>query len=69
MQTVTSTRFLLAQLHVDSLVGKRSPKAIRAGLKILSSGSSVYDNAYKDAMIRIEGEAADQEELTKQVIS
>jgi hypothetical protein len=26
-------RFLLAQLHLESLTGKRSPKAIRAALK------------------------------------
>lgn len=43
--------FLLAQLHLDSLVGKRSPKAVRAALNKLPSGSNAYDHAYKDAMI------------------
>jgi hypothetical protein len=61
-------RFLLAQLHLDSLVGKRSTKAIRGALKNLPSGSNAYDHAYKDAIIRIEGQVTDQEELAKQVL-
>ncbi|KAI9740913.1 MAG: hypothetical protein M1818_004519 [Claussenomyces sp. TS43310] len=60
--------FLLAQLHLDSFIGKRSPKAIRAALKKLPSGSTAYDHAYTDAMIRIEGQTLDQEELAKQVL-
>ena len=51
------------------MVGKRSRKALRAALKNLPSGSNAYDNAYKDAMVRIEGQVADQEELAKQVLS
>jgi ankyrin repeat protein len=47
----------------------RSPKAIRAALKSLPSGSNGYDKAYKDAMNRIEGQVAGQEELAKQVLS
>ena len=46
---LTSHRFLLAQLHFDSLKGKRSPKAIRTALKELSTGSDAYDDAYNDA--------------------
>ncbi|RSL74690.1 hypothetical protein CEP51_011483 [Fusarium floridanum] len=42
--------FLLAELHVASLVGSVSPKALRAALKQLPSG---YDQAYKDVMWRI----------------
>ncbi|OBT62628.1 hypothetical protein VE03_08515 [Pseudogymnoascus sp. 23342-1-I1] len=61
--------FLLAQLHLNSLVGKRSPKAIRAALKILPSGSNAYDHAYKDAMVRIERQVTDQVDLAKQVLS
>ncbi|OBT47113.1 hypothetical protein VE00_03058 [Pseudogymnoascus sp. WSF 3629] len=61
--------FLLAQLHLDSLKGKKSPKAIRATLNKLPTGSEAYDYAYKDAMERIEGQLPDEEELAKQVLS
>ncbi|KAI9773868.1 MAG: hypothetical protein M1840_006094 [Geoglossum simile] len=61
--------FLLAQLHLDSLMGKRSPKAVRAALTRLPSGSEAYDNAYEDAIERIQGQVTDQEELAKQVLS
>ncbi|OBT58034.1 hypothetical protein VE04_01415 [Pseudogymnoascus sp. 24MN13] len=61
--------FLLAHLHLDSLIGKRSPKAVRTALKSLPSGSNAYDEAYKDAMIRIEGQLLDQKGLAWQVLS
>ncbi|KFZ20148.1 hypothetical protein V501_00284 [Pseudogymnoascus sp. VKM F-4519 (FW-2642)] len=61
--------FLLAQLHLDSLKGKKSPKAIRNALRKLPTGSEAYDNAYKDAMERIGGQLVDEEELAKQVLS
>ncbi|CZR64265.1 related to ankyrin [Phialocephala subalpina] len=64
-----STRFLLAQLHLDSLIGKRSPKAVQTALKNLVKGSAAYDHAYKDAMERINGQIKDQEELAKQVLA
>jgi ankyrin repeat protein len=72
---------LLAQLYLDSLIGKRSPKALRSTLKQLQQnlGSSgersekrkleILSQAYEHAMERIEGQAADQEELAKQVLS
>ncbi|KFY31800.1 hypothetical protein V493_00783, partial [Pseudogymnoascus sp. VKM F-4281 (FW-2241)] len=61
--------FLLAQLHFDSLKGKKSPKAIRTALKELSTGNDAYDAAYNDAMERIEGQLAGEKELSKQVLS
>jgi ankyrin repeat protein len=64
-----SLRFLLAQLHQDSLIGKRSPKAIRSALETLPKGSEALDNAYKEAMERIEGQIIDSQELAKQVLS
>jgi ankyrin repeat protein len=67
--TLKLHRFLLAQLHLDSLKGKRSPKAVRTALKNLPTGSEAYDYAYKDAMERIEGQLADEKELAKQVLS
>jgi hypothetical protein len=66
---VNSTRFLLAQLYLDSLTSKRAPKAIRAALKNLATGSGAYDQAYEDAMGRINGQTEDQENLAKQVLS
>ena len=64
-----AVRFLLAQLHLDSLVGKRSLKAFRNALKALPTGSDSYDHAYANAMERIEGQVKGQAELAKQVLS
>ncbi|KAH8802659.1 hypothetical protein F5884DRAFT_476644 [Xylogone sp. PMI_703] len=61
--------FLLAQLYVESLIGKRSPKAMRTSLQSLTTGSGAYDHAYEDAMERINGQVKDQEELAKQVLA
>ncbi|CZR69583.1 uncharacterized protein PAC_19483 [Phialocephala subalpina] len=58
--------FLLAQLHLESLTGKRSPKAVQTALKNLVTGSAAYDHAYESAMERISGQIKDQEELAKQ---
>ncbi|KAH8586341.1 ankyrin repeat protein, partial [Bisporella sp. PMI_857] len=60
--------FLLAQLHLNSLKGKRSPKAVRTALSKLVTGSEAYDHAYEEAMERIEGQLSDEEELGKQVL-
>ena len=62
-------RFLLVQLHLGSLTGKRSPKAIKTVLRKLPAGSEAYDCAYKEAMERIEGQSADSEGLAKDVLS
>lgn len=61
--------FLLAQLHLDSLAGKRSPKALRTCLANLPSGSGAYHRAYDHAVERIERQHDDQVELAKQVLS
>lgn len=61
--------FLLAQLHLHSLTGKRSPKTVRTALRKLPKGSDALDNAYKEAMERIEGQILDSRELAKQVLS
>ncbi|KAF5487702.1 Vegetative incompatibility protein HET-E-1 [Colletotrichum siamense] len=61
--------FLLAHLHLDSLQGKRSAKAIKDALAKLASGSSAYDVAYNEAMERIEGQLEDQESLAKDALS
>ncbi|KAH6844764.1 ankyrin repeat protein [Chaetomium sp. MPI-CAGE-AT-0009] len=61
--------FLLAQLHLDSLKGKRSVKAVRTALETLHTGSQAYDDAYDDAMDRIGRQLRGQEGLAKQVLS
>ncbi|KXJ85091.1 hypothetical protein Micbo1qcDRAFT_198942 [Microdochium bolleyi] len=61
--------FLLAKLHLDSLRGKRSPKAIRSALEGLATGSDAYDAAYTDAMYRIKGQLPEQEQLAFQALS
>jgi hypothetical protein len=66
---LTLLRFLLAQLHLDSLVGRRSPKAIRIALEKLPQGSEAYDHAYEEVMERIEGQVSDSQELARQVLA
>ncbi|KAK2810116.1 hypothetical protein FQN50_003311 [Emmonsiellopsis sp. PD_5] len=61
--------FLLAHLHLNSLIGKVSPKAIRTALKKLPSGSDAYDAAYQDIMKRVENQLPDQVKLAKRVLS
>ncbi|KAJ5381577.1 uncharacterized protein N7496_004005 [Penicillium cataractarum] len=67
--TAVDGMFLLAQLYLNSLVGKRSPKAIRSALKGLSSDTQRYDSAYDDAMKRIQGQVPDKSELALQVLA
>ncbi|KAI3534099.1 ankyrin repeat protein [Colletotrichum filicis] len=61
--------FLLAQLHLDSLQGKRSAKAVKEALRKFSSGSEAYDVAYENAMERIERQLEDQRSLAKDTLS
>ncbi|KAK5994169.1 Ankyrin-2-like protein [Cladobotryum mycophilum] len=60
--------FLLAELHLKSLQGKKSPRAIRNALEKLSTGSSAYDSAYEEAMNRINSQDDDSEALAKQAL-
>ncbi|RYP70705.1 hypothetical protein DL771_005309 [Monosporascus sp. 5C6A] len=61
--------FLLAQLHLDSLAGKKSPKAVQDALTKLPTGSGAYNCAYEIAMERIERQLSDRPEVAKQVLS
>jgi len=61
-ETLMCPKFLLAQLYLNSLIGKISAKAVRTAITKLRTGSDAYDYAYKDAMVRIEGQVTD---LTK----
>ena len=62
------TRFLLAKLHLDSLMGKITEDDLRSALKNLPTGSNAYDEAYNDAMERIK-EDFEGDILAKQVLS
>ncbi|KAI0482243.1 hypothetical protein GGR56DRAFT_177205 [Xylariaceae sp. FL0804] len=61
--------FLLAKLHLESLIGKISPKAVRKTLARLAQGSDGYDTVYRDIMERIRGQVDDQWKLAQQVLS
>ncbi|KAF5974131.1 ankyrin repeat domain-containing protein [Fusarium coicis] len=64
--TTTQGMFLLAELHIGSLVGSASPKALRNALKQLPTGN---DQAYRDIMRRIDREKTQsQRDLAYQVL-
>ncbi|KAG9505106.1 hypothetical protein J7337_002072 [Fusarium musae] len=64
--TAAQGMFLLAELHVGSLVGSASPKALRNALKQLPTG---YDQAYRNIMGRIGHEKTQsQRDLAYQVL-
>jgi ankyrin repeat protein len=62
-------RFLLAQLHLDSLEDKTTRKAITQALERLPKGLDVLDLAYKDAMERVKSQKAGFRQLAMQVLS
>jgi hypothetical protein len=62
----SSARFLLARLHMDSLVAKHNLTAVRKALEILPKE---MDDTYDEAMERIERQNEDDKELAKQVFS
>jgi hypothetical protein len=62
-------RFLLAQLHMDSLMSKPTPGDIKVALKNLPKGEKGLDTTYEQAMERIEGQEAGFRELARQVLS
>ncbi|KAF2257611.1 hypothetical protein CC78DRAFT_442927, partial [Lojkania enalia] len=61
--------FLLARLHTDSLLDKRTVKDVKSTLAKFSKGSAALDEAYKKAIQRIEGQLSGDYELGKKVLS
>lgn len=59
-------RFLLAQLHVDSLAKKHNRSAVRTALQDLPKE---LDDTYDEAMKRIDNQDIEDVELAKQVLS
>ncbi|KAF3129066.1 hypothetical protein TWF703_009096 [Orbilia oligospora] len=65
---VVDGMFLLAQLHFEAIKTKTSLKKMRSALKTLSAGEKAYDNAYEDAMARIEAQSDDFKDLAYHVL-
>ena len=66
---MSTLRFLLAKLHMDSLMSKLTPGDIKVALKNLPKGEQGLDTTYEQAMERIEGQEADSRMLARQVLS
>jgi hypothetical protein len=60
-----TTRFLLAQLHMDSLQSKPSLKAVRMTLETLPKD---LDSTYEQVMQRIAGQNEDDRHLGEQIL-
>jgi hypothetical protein len=67
--SLSMIRFLLARLHVDSLRGKTTKKAIKSTLKKLARGSTGLNIAYNEAIERIKGQLPEESALAKSVLS
>lgn len=61
--------FLLACLHLDSLRGKPTKKAVQSALAKLPKGSEALKEAYDEAIQRIKGQLPEEFELAKNVLS
>ena len=66
---VYPTRFLLAKLRLDSLSDKASANDVKLALKTLPKGSQALDEAYKEALQRIECQRGGLLKLAKDAIS
>ena len=62
-------RFLLARLHVDSLLDKRNKQKVLSTLEKLSRGSAALDEAYNEAIKRIDGQLAEDRSLARRALS
>ncbi|KAK6202220.1 hypothetical protein LQW54_008932 [Pestalotiopsis sp. IQ-011] len=62
------SKFLLAQLHMDSLVDTTTIRSVRTALQRLGRGTNAYGSAYDDAMERINGQSENRKELALRVL-
>ncbi|CAI4213228.1 unnamed protein product [Parascedosporium putredinis] len=62
-------RFLLARLHLESLVGEKSIETLQHALSALPVGPVAYDRAYDEVLKRIESQASHKARLAKQALS
>ncbi|KAF1807997.1 hypothetical protein P152DRAFT_259009 [Eremomyces bilateralis CBS 781.70] len=61
--------FLLARLYVDSLLDKRNRQKVMSTLGKLSKGSVALDEAYGEAIKRIDGQLAEDSSLARRALS
>ncbi|KAF1970704.1 hypothetical protein BU23DRAFT_537789 [Bimuria novae-zelandiae CBS 107.79] len=61
--------FLLARLHTDSLLDKRTVKEVKLTLDRLSKGSAALNDAYNETIQRIDGQLDGDKERAKKVLS
>ena len=69
LSAYNQARFLLARLHVDSLLDKSSKKKVLSTLAQLPKGTEALDKAYSDAIKRIEGQLSGHRTLATNVLS
>jgi len=62
-------RFLLARLHVDSLLDKRTKAKVLSMLEKLSKGSKSLDEAYDETIKRVKAQLPEDSGLAKKVLS
>jgi len=67
--TYKIARFLLARLHVDSLLDKRTKQKVLSTLIKLTKGSAALDEAYGEAIKRIDGQLAEDRSLARRALS
>ena len=63
-----NTRFLLAQLHMNTLIDQPTKGDIKEALQHLAKGIDGLDKTYKQAMKRIEGQGSRVQELAKHIL-
>src|SRR2546423_1947542 len=68
-QTNVDIRFLLARLHMESLMSQPTLGHIKRALQNLPQGMKGLDETYEQATRRIEGQEEGYQELAKQVLS
>jgi len=66
--TYKIARFLLARLHVDSLLDKRTKQKVLSTLDKLSKGSAKLDEAYSEAIKRIDGQLDEDRWLARRAL-
>ncbi|KGO76098.1 hypothetical protein PITC_006410 [Penicillium italicum] len=67
-KTDLCTRFLLAQLHFDSIKKKMTLKQVKNSLSGIRTGVEAYTHAYDDAMDRIKQQGVDASKLAMDVL-
>lgn len=63
-----ANRFLLARLHVDSLIDQTRPRAVQDALSELSGGSEGLSKEYGKALERIDGQTSGLRRLARNVL-